>query len=174
MKCQDFFAGLIVALVFGGIFGGIGYGIWSSCYGPGTEDLAKIGEVQSDIKRDGTYVVNYVSTIDQVNSLSETKDKPNLALVKTILDASIDKNFNKIYVERECFDDLPKLYAGNGNIRCSVYGQYSTAIQVRDKDLYDSIMITQIDGADNHRKSKDSRYKIIPIISSRDKNHVTK
>lgn len=173
MKFKDFIAGLIAFLVIGGIISAMVYGVWSSTYGPGTEDLAKIGEVQSDIKRDGTYVVNYVSTIDQVNSLSESKDKPNLALVKTILNASIDKNFSKIYIERQCFDEFPKLYAGNGYIRCSVYGMYSTAIQVRDKDLYDSIMITYIDGGENYRRSKDSRYKIIPIIS-RDKNHVTK
>lgn len=133
---------------------------------------AKIGELRSYSFSDGTHVISYESSIDQIKSTSETKDVPNLDLIKVVINSAVSKNFDKVYVKVGCFDNLPRLYKSGDspsiNFYCSIYGDYDIAIKSFDRSLYDSVMVVKINGYDNKKLNDYDKDKIVPIISKRD------
>lgn len=137
-----------------------------------TVDYAKIGELRSYSLSEGTHVISYESTIDQTKSMSETKDVPNLDLIKVVINSAVSKTFDKIYIKVGCFDNLPKLYrSGNSasiSFHCNIYGNYDIAIKSFDRSLYDSVMVVKINGQDNLHLDDYDKDKIVPIISKRD------
>lgn len=137
--------------------------------------LAKIGEVNL-YKTGQTYQVVYTSSLDRTETTGSSENSFELSLIKTVVDAGVNKVFPQIFVRRECFDQLRKAYGTikpigsdiykneytNPILSCELYGGYNNALNAYDKNMYDSTMIDKII-VDN--SSTDNPRKVVHLIT---------
>lgn len=143
---------IVIAIMLGGF-----YFIFSEYRerNPSKTEVSLIGYVSVD-KSEGKYYLYYESEIDKVEAGGEIPGDIDLNSVKTIIDASVDKQFDKIKVNQECISKLASEYKSRAKynesrsiLNCGVYGDYRTALKVYDRNLY-------VDGLI-------SRYEIIDV-----------
>lgn len=121
---------------------------------PSTTEVSLIGYISIN-KTEGKYYLYYESEIDKVESGIEIPDAIDLSPVKTIIDASVDKHFNKIKINQECISKLAEEYKSRAKyvesrtiLNCGVYGDYKTALKVYDRNLYVDGLISRYEVID--------------------------
>jgi hypothetical protein len=143
---------IVIAMLLGGVY--FIFGQYREQH-PSTTEVSLIGYV-SVSKSEGKYYLYYESEIDKVEAGCEIPGDIDLNSVKTIIDASVDKRFDKLKVDQECISKLASEYKSRAKyvesrtiLNCGVYGDYKTALKVYDRNLY-------VDGLI-------SRYEIIDV-----------
>jgi hypothetical protein len=142
---------IIIAMLLGGVY--FIFGQYREQH-PSTTEVSLIGYV-SVSKSEGKYYLYYESEIDKVEAGGEIPDEIDLNSIKTIIDASVDKQFKKLKVDQECISKLASEYKSRAKyvesrtiLNCGVYGDYKTALKVYDRNLYVDGLISRYEVID--------------------------
>ena len=142
---------IVIAMLLGGVY--FIFGQYREQH-PSTTEVSLIGYV-SVSKSEGKYYLYYESEIDKVESGGEIPDEIDLNSIKTIIDASVDKQFKKLKVDQECISKLASEYKSRAKyvesrtiLNCGVYGDYKTALKVYDRNLYVDGLISRYEVID--------------------------
>jgi len=173
--------GLLIAfmIIFAAIITGpILYGCQCNCK---NNKFVKVGEVEV-YKNIYNYKVIFKSELTQVVTKAESEGSFNLSLIKSVVDAGLDKVYPKLYVERSCYERLRKAYGKIGMdtetskyvftqpiLSCWIYGKHIFAVKAYDKDLYDTLMFNYVDKWQTELPPGNPR-ELIPLINDRGPN----
>jgi len=142
---------IVIAMLLGGVY--FIFGQYREQH-PSTTEVSLIGYV-SVSKSEGKYYLYYESEIDKVEAGGEIPDEIDLNSIKTIIDASVDKQFKKLKVDQECISKLASEYKSRAKyvesrsvLNCGVYGDYKTALKVYDRNLYVDGLISRYEVID--------------------------
>lgn len=149
-----------IAVIYGSVIIGL---VISACQCDCLIHFAKIGEINL-YKKNNVYQAVFTSSLDRTETTGSSENSFELSLIKTVVDAGVDKFFPVIYVRRGCFDQLRKAYGTiksvdspiykseyeNPILTCELYGEYNNALNVYDRDMYDSTMIDKVSSTSDY------------------------